>query len=91
MKLKFSHYLTVGILFISLGVMAQEDVIPAVNNEATELNEHPELNLNDDKTLIMDLDSKTSKTIHTPGAANQKSKPYVPCLTPVAQSATLLK
>lgn len=48
---------------ISVPASAQED--SQGNVEVQELNSHPELNLNEDKTLIMDADAKPTKASQT--------------------------
>ncbi len=53
----------VGLGLLALPVFAQED--SQSNAEIQELNSHQELNLNDDKTLIMDVDAKPSKVNST--------------------------
>jgi len=53
----------VGLGLLALPAFAQED--GQSNAEIQELNSHQELNLNDDKTLIMDVDAKSSKATST--------------------------
>jgi hypothetical protein len=55
-KLFFSLSVLLAAWLVSTRAMAQE------GTEAQELNSHPELNLSDDKMLIMDGDSKAAKT-----------------------------
>lgn len=56
-KLFFSLSILLAALLLSLRTSAQE----GGGAEAQELNSHPELNLGDDKTLIMEGDAKTTK------------------------------
>jgi hypothetical protein len=59
-KLKFSLVLLVASCLAGLHAKAQDDSQPV--QEVQELNQqHPELNLNDDKTLLMD-DAKAPKS-----------------------------
>jgi hypothetical protein len=58
-KIIFSLSVAAGLGFCSLPVFAQEE--SQGNAEIQELSSHQELNLNDDKTLIMDADVKTTK------------------------------
>ncbi len=61
MRAKIIFSLSVAALgLLSLPAFAQEE--GQGNAEIQELNSHQELNLNDDKTLIMDADAKTTKT-----------------------------
>jgi len=60
MKLKISVVLFLAICLAGFKATAQEESQP--QQELQEFNQqHPELNLNDDKTLLMDADAKTSK------------------------------
>ena len=56
-KLKFSLPILLIAALPALKAFAQEGSSPDVQD----LNSHPELNLNDDKTLIMDADAKPPK------------------------------
>jgi len=56
-KVKFSLVLTFALMGFAFMATAQEEGQPSP--EMRELNQHPELNLNDDKTLIMESESKT--------------------------------
>ena len=59
-KLKFSLVLFLAACFITFSAHAQDESQPSP--EVQELNqEHPELNLNDDKTLLMEVDAKATK------------------------------
>ena len=62
-KLKFSLVLFLAISRAGLNANAQDDGPPVQSTqEVQELNQqHPELNLNDDKTLLMEADTKASK------------------------------
>ncbi len=65
MQVKVKFYL-VSFVLISWGgfaAYAQEEGQP--NLEVQELNRHPELNLNDDKTLLMEVDAKSAKNLST--------------------------
>ncbi len=68
-KLIFSLSTLAAIGLLALPVAAQEDA--QSNAEIQELNNHQELNLNDDKTLIMDAEAKSPKTHQ----ANRDSSP----------------
>ena len=59
-KLIFSLLTLATTGLLALPVAAQEDA--QSNAEIQELNSHQELNLNEDKTLIMDADAKSPKT-----------------------------
>ncbi len=56
LKLKFSLALFLVSCLIGLSASAQDEGQSGA--EIQELNQHPELNLNDDKTLLMDADAK---------------------------------
>ena len=76
-KLIFSLSALVGFALLGSPAFAQED--GQSNAEIQELNSHQELNLNDDKTLIMDVDTKASKVSpivvrDTPPATQSSSK-----------------
>lgn len=59
-KLKISIVLFLAASFVGVKSYGQEEV--QTNTEVQELSpQHPELNLNDDKTLLMDSDAKASK------------------------------
>lgn len=68
-KVKFYLVLFALISFSGLVAYAQEEGQSAI--ELQELNRHPELNLNDDKTLLMEVDAKTAKNL----SANHESTP----------------
>lgn len=76
MKLKFSLVVLLVGCFIGFTAKGQEESQPA--QEVQEFNQqHPDLNLNEDKTLLMDADNKASKTpsnTRDSNAANIKSK-----------------
>jgi hypothetical protein len=78
-KIIFSLSVMVGLGLLSLPVFAQEE--SQGNAEIQELSSHQELNLNDDKTLIMDADAKPTKVTpivrDTPSASqgNNAKKP----------------
>ncbi len=61
-KLKFSLALLLTVWLSATIVFAQEGDHPA--SEIQELNNHPELNLNDDKTLLFD-DARPTKGLST--------------------------
>ncbi|HEV8512578.1 MAG TPA: hypothetical protein VGQ59_04860 [Cyclobacteriaceae bacterium] len=67
-KLKFSLVLFLATSLAGLKAIAQDDGQPVQSvQEVQELNQqHPELNLNDDKTLLMDADVKASKNQNQP-------------------------
>ncbi|HCW07526.1 MAG TPA: hypothetical protein DGG95_09210, partial [Cytophagales bacterium] len=62
--LKFLNLVFVVVLLGFVRANAQEATQQS-GNELQELNSHPELNLNDDKTLILDQDAKPLKPIQT--------------------------
>jgi len=75
MKLKISMILFLAIGLSGLRANAQDESQPV--QEVQDLNQqHPELNLNDDKTLLMDADVKPSKnqSAHEAGNAVNTSK-----------------
>ncbi|MBS1506909.1 MAG: hypothetical protein JSS79_09695 [Bacteroidetes bacterium] len=59
LKLKFSFALFLAFVMYASVAVAQEE--GQSTSGIQELNSHPELNLNDDKTLIQDADAKTVK------------------------------
>lgn len=62
MKLKISVVLFLVTWLAEFKANAQDEGQPQPQQELQEFNQqHPELNLNDDKTLLMDADAKTSK------------------------------
>ena len=75
-NLKISILLFLAASAIGVKSNAQEDV--QAGTEVQELSpQHPELNLNDDKTLLMDADVKASKSqsnTREPGPVNVKGK-----------------
>lgn len=75
-KLKFSIVLFLVACLFAFKANAQDEGQP---QEVQELNQqHPELNLNDDKTLLMDVDTKTVRSQSNARDAsvnNLKSKP----------------
>jgi hypothetical protein len=77
-KLKFSLVLFLAAWFMTVNVNAQDESQPSP--EVQELNQqHPELNLIDDKTLLMEVDVKASKTqpaheVSAPAVNNSKNK-----------------
>lgn len=75
-KLKISILLFLAASFIGIKSNAQEEVQTGTDvQELTQL--HPELNLNDDKTLLMDADVKASKNqsnTRETGPVNLKGK-----------------
>jgi hypothetical protein len=75
-KLKISLLLFLAVLFTGNQSNAQDE--GQTGTEVQELNQqHPELNLNDDKTLLMDADVKASKTqpnAREAGTINLKGK-----------------
>jgi len=75
-KLKFSLVLFLATCLIEFRANAQDEGQPTL--EVQELNQqHPELNLNDDKTLLMDADVKAPKIqspAHEAGTAVNGSK-----------------
>lgn len=76
--LSLSTLAAIGLL--ALPAAAQEDA--QSNSEIQELNSHQELNLNDDKTLIMDGEVKSPKTSQatrdTSPSSNNLKKPETP-------------
>jgi hypothetical protein len=77
MKLLFSVFVFVVACGFATTVNAQEEVQNA--QEVQEFNQlHPDLNLNEDKTLLIDADTKTPRTQvnhdSTPSAANAKGR-----------------
>lgn len=83
-KLKFLLILFLATSFAGLNAIAQDDGQQAQPiQEVQELNQqHPELNLNDDKTLLIDADVKASKSqgqsnthdAGNPGNTNRNNK-----------------
>ena len=80
-KLKFSLVLFLAVYLIGFKANAQDEGQPQFAQEVQELNQqHPELNLNDDKTLLMDADVKAPKNqaqsnVHDVGTSgNNNSK-----------------
>ena len=75
-KLKFSLVLFLATCLFGIRVNAQDEGQPSL--EVQELNQqHPELNLTDDKTLLMDADVKAPKIqspAHEVGTAVNNSK-----------------
>ena len=74
-KLRFSLVLFLAACLFGFRANAQDE--GQSGSELQELNQHPELNLNDDKTLLMDADVKTSKGqsgAHENGAAVNTGK-----------------
>jgi len=75
-KLNFSVVLFLATSLLGLTANAQDEGQP--NSEFQELNQqHPELNLNDDKTLLLEVEIKAPKsqaTIHEVGTAVNNSK-----------------
>ena len=75
-KLIFSLPLVVCLGLLAIPALAQEDGLGKA--EIQELNSHQELNLNDDKTLIMDADAKppkvTSATLSQGNAKKQETQ-----------------
>jgi hypothetical protein len=70
-NLRFSLVLFLAASFITVSTNAQDE--GQSNPEVQDLNQqHPELNLNDDKTLLVDVDAKASKTqpVNLEGGAN---------------------
>lgn len=59
-KLIFSLSFFLATWLVTNRAVAQEG--SQGNSDVQELNSHPELNLNEDKTLIMDADAKQQKT-----------------------------
>jgi hypothetical protein len=79
MKLKISVVLFLATSLTGFIANAQDESQPQPLQEVQELNQqHPELNLNDDKTLLMDADAKAPKnqsSAHEVGnAASTKNK-----------------
>jgi len=71
MKLKISVVLFLAVCLTGFKANAQDEGQPQPVQEVQELNQqHPELNLNDDKTLLMDADVKASKSQSTHEAGN---------------------
>jgi hypothetical protein len=68
----------IAMCLLATRALAQEGT--QTNTELQELNSHPELNINDDKTLIMDGDSKpakvstTARDTNTPSNTNAKKQ-----------------
>ena len=77
-KLKISILLFLAVLFIGNKSNAQDEGQTVSEVQVQELNQqHPELNLNDDKTLFMDADGKAPKSqpnSRETGSVNIKSK-----------------
>ncbi len=77
-KIKFSLVLFLALFLLGFKSNAQDE---QPSQEVIELNQqHPELNLNDDKTLLMDADVKASKgpnsrDTNVPATAPVKGKP----------------
>jgi hypothetical protein len=70
-------------LFLALGAYTSTAVAQEEGQSTSgiqELNSHPDLNLNEDKTLISDADAKTvkaqpgNKEVNNPAATNAKAK-----------------
>lgn len=59
LKLKFSFALFLAFVMYASVAVAQEE--GQSTSGIQELNSHPELNLNDDKTLLQDVDAKAAK------------------------------
>jgi negative regulator of genetic competence, sporulation and motility len=59
LKLKFSFALFLALSVYASAAVAQEEGQSVSGIQ--ELNSHPDLNLNEDKTLIQDVDAKASK------------------------------
>ncbi|MBS1682285.1 MAG: hypothetical protein JST48_11280 [Bacteroidetes bacterium] len=64
LKIKFLLLVLLAAPLVVSQVFAQEGA-PGNTPELQELNSHVELNLNDDKTLIMDVEVKPTKAIPT--------------------------
>ncbi|GHN00045.1 hypothetical protein WSM22_15340 [Cytophagales bacterium WSM2-2] len=77
-KIKFSLPIFVAAAIVSFASYAQDG---QPDTDVKELNNHPELNLNDDKTLF-DVDSKSPKFQNTPAQTSANTK------KPDAQSKT---
>jgi hypothetical protein len=60
-KLIFSLLVLTGLGLLAIPAFSQEE--SQSNTEMQELNSHQELNLNDDKTLLMDVDAKPPKIV----------------------------
>lgn len=86
MELKFqlSLFATLALAMCSISLMAQEENFSAQELQELKQQQHAEfLNLEDDKTLIMEVDSKTGRVItpstsskeNSSGAAAIQSKP----------------
>src|SRR6478735_8437808 len=81
-KIRFSFVLFVATSLAGLKAIAQDDGQQPMQpvQEMQELNQqHPELNLNDDKTLLMDADARASKNqsqsnMHDAGSSGNSSK-----------------
>lgn len=69
-KLKFSLPILFAAIVTTVAVKAQDGAQP--DADVKELNSHPELNLNDDKTLIIDVEGKSPKIQSIPAANTAK-------------------
>ncbi len=62
-KLKFSVFTFLAFCLFTLTAHAQDEGQYGAEVQELLSHQHPELNLNDDKTLIMDVDARASKSI----------------------------
>ena len=89
MKVKVKFYLVPFVLISwgGLAAYAQEEGQPSL--EVQELNRHPELNLNDDKTLLMDAEVKQAKSLPSTheGAPSSSAKSKTDTAKPATEKS----